>query len=167
MNMIEAVRSCSSKYFRFSGRAMRSEYWYWILFTVIASIILGVIDVVFFSNLAASGVEPLGTTFSLLTFFPGLAVTWRRLHDTGRSGWWYGGAILALIPISMVAGFMMFSFSGEQVFTAPLGVLAIIAGLLGVIWLIIIIIFTVQDSQYGENQYGPNPKDEGNVSVFD
>ena len=74
-----AITSCFSKYATFSGRANRSEYWYWVLFAFIMGIIPVVNWIAFFALL-----------------IPGLAVLVRRLHDTGRSGWWY---FIGLIPI--------------------------------------------------------------------
>jgi len=167
MNMIEAVKSCFKKYFQFRGRARRSEYWYWILFTVLASVLFTIIDTFLFSNLAATGIEPTGLIFSLVTFVPGLSVTWRRLHDTNRSGWWYGGAILAFIFAGIIVGASLIATGFSYNFGTAGGILAVIFGLLALVWVITILVFTIQDSQYGENRFGPNPKGEGNASVFD
>ena len=90
MNMSEAVSSCLQKYADFTGRARRSEYWYWVLATGIVNAILGVIIGVIPDLGLLSGV------FSLATLLPGLAVIWRRLHDIGKSGAWY---FIMLVPI--------------------------------------------------------------------
>ena len=87
--MQEAVRTVLSKYADFSGRARRSEYWYWTLATFIADIVLSIVDV-------ALGTSLLVLLFGLAVLLPGLAVGVRRLHDTGRSGWWL---LIALIPL--------------------------------------------------------------------
>lgn len=106
MGFFGAIKSVCSKYATFSGRARRSEYWWFCLFCMlwcwipIVNIILG-----------------------LIFFIPSLAVAVRRLHDTGRSGWWL---FLGLIPI---------------------------------IGSIVLFVFNVTDSQPGNNQYGPNPKE--------
>ena len=84
MSISEAFSSVLSKPVDFSGRARRSEYWWWLLcVSVIATVIAAlayqvtvVLWVVWFF-------------FLLLVIVPSLAVTWRRLHDTGRSGAWY------------------------------------------------------------------------------
>jgi uncharacterized membrane protein YhaH (DUF805 family) len=90
MSFQDAIRSVLSQYVGFSGRARRSEYWYFALFNFIVSIITRVID-------GAAGVYPVITGLvSLALLLPGIAVGIRRLHDTGRSGWWL---LLALIPI--------------------------------------------------------------------
>ena len=83
MNMIEAVQSCLKKYVGFSGRARRSEYWYWVLATIIIAVILAIVEGVL--GLSNAGDGPLSNIFNLAIFLPGLAVSFRRLHDTGRS----------------------------------------------------------------------------------
>ncbi|MGB3609247.1 MAG: DUF805 domain-containing protein [Cellvibrio sp.] len=77
------------KYADFTGRARRQEYWMFILFYFIVSIILGIVDGVL-------GIQILGLLFSLASLVPSLAIGARRLHDTGRSGWWQ---LLYLIPL--------------------------------------------------------------------
>ncbi|MBM5575555.1 DUF805 domain-containing protein [Deefgea sp. CFH1-16] len=76
MKFEESIRTCFSKYADFKGRAVRSEYWWWVLFTFLAGVAL---------SLAG---ETVSGVFSLLTLLPSLAVGARRLHDTNRSGWW-------------------------------------------------------------------------------
>lgn len=100
MNMHEAVVSCLQKYVTFSGRAPRSEYWYWVLCTMVIAFVLALIDV---TLLAASG-GALSNLFTLVAFLPGVAVTVRRLHDINRSGWWI---LIGMIPI---AGLLMIIF---------------------------------------------------------
>ena len=80
---------CWKKYVEFSGRARRKEYWMFILFNLIASIVAGVIDGVL-------GTMTIGYLYSLAVLLPSLAVSARRLHDTDRSGWWL---LIGLIPI--------------------------------------------------------------------
>ena len=83
---IAAVIQGFRKYAVFGGRATRSEYWWWVLFIAIADLILIVVDDVIVNALGDYG--PFGTLFWLATLLPGLAVTVRRLHDIGKSGWW-------------------------------------------------------------------------------
>ena len=91
MNFTDAIKSGFNNYVGFTGRARRSEYWYWILFVVIVSFAVGLLGGVNsdFSNVI-SGIV------SLALFLPGLAMAVRRLHDTNRSGWF---VLLALIPL--------------------------------------------------------------------
>ena len=73
--------------FNFGGRARRKEYWMYMLFTIIAVIVLSVIGgVVFGDNPALAG--SLSGIYMLASLFPSLAVSVRRMHDTSRSGWW-------------------------------------------------------------------------------
>lgn len=79
------------KYAVFSGRARRAEYWYFVLFNFIATLILASIDGVIGSGGALGGIYSLGV------LIPTLAVLWRRLHDTGRSGAW---VLILLVPLA-------------------------------------------------------------------
>lgn len=84
------------KYAVFVGRARRKEYWFFVLFNLIISIVLGIIDGVMLANNAGSGLGLLSSVYSLAVMIPGLAVGVRRLHDTDRSGWWL---LIGLIPL--------------------------------------------------------------------
>ena len=74
-----------SHYANGGGRASRSEYWYWALFETLVSIVTLIADVVL---LPSSSWSPIETVCSLALFLPSLAVSIRRLHDIGRSGYW-------------------------------------------------------------------------------
>jgi uncharacterized membrane protein YhaH (DUF805 family) len=92
MTMIEATKACFSKYVTFSGRARRAEYWWFVLATILVSIVLGFIDAVI--GFGEFGL--LSNIWSLAVFLPTLAVGARRLHDTDRSAWWL---LIMLLPI--------------------------------------------------------------------
>lgn len=79
---------CLDLYATFSGRARRSEYWSFILWTFLLSIPINILDTLVF-NLSADESGLFGGVFTLLTILPNLAVISRRLHDTGRSAWWF------------------------------------------------------------------------------
>ena len=100
MNMIEAVKSAFSNYVNFKDRARRSEYWYFTLFNILVSIATSVIDI-FVLGFDAEGFLPLNTIFGLATLLPGIAVSVRRLHDIGKSGWWLLiiFTIIGIIPL--------------------------------------------------------------------
>lgn len=92
LTFVEAVRTCFQKYIDFTGRTKRSEYWYFVLFTVLGSAILTVVE-----DIVSRGeTHFLAPLFSLAVLLPSLAVLVRRLHDTDRSGWW---AFLTLFPV--------------------------------------------------------------------
>ncbi len=89
MNFLQAIGSGFRNYATFSGRAMRSEYWYFALFIVIAGLVAQILDVYLFPlHVFIRGVGPLGTLSTLALFLPSLAVAVRRLHDIDRTGWW-------------------------------------------------------------------------------
>jgi uncharacterized membrane protein YhaH (DUF805 family) len=83
-------------YANFSGRARRSEYWYFALVSTIISIALSVTDYLAGLTFENSTSGPIGFVYSLLVLIPCLALTVRRLHDVGKSGWFF---FIALIPV--------------------------------------------------------------------
>jgi uncharacterized membrane protein YhaH (DUF805 family) len=101
MNFTDSVKAVFKKYAVFDGRSLRSEYWYWILFSLLASIVLSILDSVVFGTKADSNSGPLEIIFSLATIIPSIAVTVRRLHDVNRSGWWIliVFTIVGIIPL--------------------------------------------------------------------
>lgn len=95
MDFTTAVRTCLSKYADFSGRARRSEYWYFFLFTVLVSIVASVLDNVLGTDVD-TGSGLIGALASLALLLPSLAAGVRRLHDISRSGWW---VLIGLVPL--------------------------------------------------------------------
>ncbi len=85
MNFQDAIKSGFSNYVNFASRASRSEFWYWILFCLIAGIITAVLDSVVFPD---NDISPLNTLFTLAVIIPNFSVGARRLHDIDRTGWW-------------------------------------------------------------------------------
>jgi uncharacterized membrane protein YhaH (DUF805 family) len=138
MGFTDAVRTClSQKYATFSGRASRSEYWWFQLFIflvymVIVAILFATMDMDQVGQGDFGGISPiviiLFGIFALGVFLPSIAAVVRRLHDRDMSGWWYLGAILA--------GFIPF-----------VGIVASIA-------LLVILILKGTD---GPNRFGPDP----------
>ncbi|MGM9482514.1 DUF805 domain-containing protein [Roseateles sp. NT4] len=84
MTFQDSIKVCFNKYVDFSGRASRSEYWWFALFVFIGNVVLGMV-----SHWA-------GLVFVLACLLPQLAAATRRLHDTGRSGWWQ---LIAFVPL--------------------------------------------------------------------
>jgi uncharacterized membrane protein YhaH (DUF805 family) len=79
--------------FDFSGRSTRSEFWLFVLFGTLAVIVASLVDVLVFRETQSTW---LATVLSLVQIVPSISVGVRRLHDTGRSGWWY---LVGLVPL--------------------------------------------------------------------
>lgn len=98
------------KAFVFNGRSRRKEYWMFVLFSTLISIVLSIVDTVAGLELA-EGMGILGGLFSILIIIPTISVTIRRLHDIGRSGWWI---LLSFIPIIGWITLFIFSLLDSQ-----------------------------------------------------
>jgi uncharacterized membrane protein YhaH (DUF805 family) len=92
MGFGQAIATCFRKYAVFSGRASRSEYWFFVLFEILLYIVLVAVDIAAFRG----SMNVFSTLASLVLLLPGLAVQVRRLHDTDKSGWW---VLISLVPI--------------------------------------------------------------------
>lgn len=133
-NLITAYKSMFKKYAQFRGRSRRSEYWYAGLANFIVVMLLyllfipAFVDVANYGDISNSSIVYMGIASMLITIYgaiilvPSMALAVRRLHDIGKSGWFL---LIGLIP-----------YIGS----------------------IIIFVFMVLDSQPAENEYGPNPK---------
>lgn len=96
----EAVGGGFRNYATFGGRAARSDYWWWVLFTMIGYAAAGIVDSAVFEE----GIGVVYGLFSLAVLLPGLAVMARRLHDGDRSGWWI---LIMFVPL---VGFLLLLF---------------------------------------------------------
>lgn len=108
LELKQAVRTCLAKYVTFSGRASRSEFWWFMLSVWVALMLAAVIDTALFGQTVSvasdnswswsrhTNFAPLSVVVWLLTVLPSLAVTIRRLHDTDHRGWWL---LIAMIPL--------------------------------------------------------------------
>lgn len=111
MTFTDSIKTCINKYATFSGRAPRSEYWWFVLFYIIVSVCA---QAAFFGiGLGIGGMQGAALASNicsalvlLMFFIPSLAVAVRRLHDTGRSGWWlmlaYGPMLLCVVLLVLV-----------------------------------------------------------------
>ncbi|MGA2940901.1 MAG: DUF805 domain-containing protein [Xanthobacteraceae bacterium] len=110
MSFVDAIKSGFSKYVTFSGRAYRSEYWYWVLFVVIASLVALTLDSAILGY-SPSGASPITGIFDLVTFLPSLALAARRLHDMDRTAWWL---LITFTGIGSILLIIWFCFRGTQ-----------------------------------------------------
>ncbi|MEK9987154.1 MAG: DUF805 domain-containing protein [Aquiluna sp.] len=101
MNFTAAIRSFWSRFADFKGRSRRSEYWYVQLFLVVTNLAVAGIDLALMDGdvdrfIANGGGGIVGLIWIFATIVPALAVLVRRLHDTGKTGWW---ALVGFIPL--------------------------------------------------------------------
>jgi uncharacterized membrane protein YhaH (DUF805 family) len=98
-------------FLQFSGRSRRSEYWYFVLFYVPIHFVFAFIDISLGWVRTGSGIGPLSGLLTLVMFLPNLALSIRRLHDTGRSGWWI---LIGFVPIvGVIALIVFYATEGE------------------------------------------------------
>ncbi len=133
MTFTESIKACFHKYAVFSGRASRSELWWFVLFTLI-------FDFIPFVNIVAS----------FVFFLPNLAVACRRLHDMGKSGWWLlvPNVCLMIFYFVIHAGNHTLDLYGDFMF------LVFIITVTVTIWLLVEIMLP---GKPGSNKYGNNP----------
>ena len=181
MTFPNAVKTCLRKYADFQGRATRAEYWWWLLATLIGSVIFSAVD----SSIASfSGPDwdysPFATIFALAVLLPDLAVTARRLHDIGKSGWWQlvWYAALPVVVITLVIGLILAivlgspegswefegrSWSFEDASLSVAGVVALLV-CVGIALLIALgmfiwwLVWMISHGQTGTNRHGTDPR---------
>jgi len=101
MRFAEAIKSFWTKYATFKGRSRRSEYWWIQLFLVLSNLAVAAIDLALMNGdverfIANGGGGIVGLVWILVTIVPALAVLVRRLHDSGKSGWW---VLIGFVPL--------------------------------------------------------------------
>tara|TARA_B100000586_G_C20113511_1_gene431476 strand:- start:1013 stop:1477 length:465 start_codon:yes stop_codon:yes gene_type:complete len=112
MNFTESVNKCLNHYFDFSGRASRSELWWFILFQWAGGIVAGIFDSAFLDHsFLSEDLGPLSIIWQLGTGIPTLAVGARRLHDINKSGWWQ---LLIATLIGIILLVVWFATDGDK-----------------------------------------------------
>jgi uncharacterized membrane protein YhaH (DUF805 family) len=182
MTFLDAVRSGFKNYFNFKGAATRSEFWYWVLFTLLLAIVLGTLEGVIWpapatsgdwmQDLAAFGAQPTPFTSisSLLLLIPNLSVTARRFHDAGFSAKWlflqlapiaYGiFAAVGAVAVVISAGDSELSY--ESIMTLIFLILPILALVMAVLVVYLIMALRPSRSFYDGNKYvEPKPLSVG------
>lgn len=154
VKFVEAIRIGFQKYFQFSGRAQRAEFWWFILFVSLGTLVLSGLDVTIFNfELWGKDFSPFFDTFCLAILVPILSIGWRRMHDIGSSGWW---SLLWIAPVMWtgVAAVILLGYN-DIYFGPPATLLGLIATAAGVICFIVL---CAMDSDSNPNRYGPSPK---------
>ena len=105
MGFTEAVGSVLGNYATFTGRARRSEFWWWWLALIIVGGMFAAVGAILGSGIVGDLLRLGYWVFGLATLVPTIAVAVRRLHDTGRSGWWL---LISFVPF--VGGLILFVF---------------------------------------------------------
>lgn len=156
MGFTEAVKTVLNRLTDFKGRSRRSEFWWFLLAYCIAvwviSFVLGL-----FLPLVASAV--IGVLLQFLAF----GVTVRRLHDTGKSGWWVvagwiAGAMTSVYSAQMQASGLLDSGDPEALIAAATSPMLWVPMLVSAVTTIVVFVFCLLDSNPGSNKYGESPK---------
>ena len=158
MNPIESISSVFRNYVNFSGRAQRSEFWWFTLFSIL-------------SQAAVNLIPYVGFIYTLALLLPSLAVTARRLHDTNRSAWWL--ILYAVAALSWIAGIISlfvalfgafaYSFSPQLdsesgfVFVGTAFIITLVLFLVGLAATVLLLVLCALPGTAGTNRYGPDP----------
>jgi len=180
MNFAESIKTCFKKYATFSGRASRSEFWWWMLFVMLYNSLLGFFfqegaeteafknkllensaNNNFIETLHSSFVDAPTTIISLLSLivlFPTIAVKIRRLHDINYGGWWIAPYIFALSIVWIEKIYQ----SQLQISLHSFATLSGILVLLMMVYPFILLILLIKKGTIGDNRFGKDPLAENN-----
>jgi uncharacterized membrane protein YhaH (DUF805 family) len=151
MTPIDWAKRPFQKYADFTGRAPRAEFWWFVLFVIVAAVVATILDSMLGLGHVFLLYGPLTLLVVLATLVPNIAVQVRRLHDRNQPGWWllgfYGPYVLMLILMPGLS-------SGTP--AAPSG-LSMILGLIVFVVAIILIVMYCLAGTAGANRYGPDP----------
>jgi len=151
------------RYFEFSGRSSRSEFWFFVLFMVILLVIASIIDQFV---LGSEGPGILYFIVAIVHLIPGIAVSVRRLHDIDRTGlwvllFWLVPIVVSLIGMIFLGGSIFMMMSGDSAGMAAgfatMGAGFLLIAVIDLAIAIIAIVFYVTPGTLGPNTYGPPP----------
>ena len=150
----EAIKLSTHRLFQFEGRSRRSEFWWTVLVAELLSLVL----------------TPFAGWIVQLLLIP---LTFRRLHDTGRSGWWWAlrfvlsAALMVMVVVdvvTVVVGEGSIDFDSATYWLQLVGRYAVF-GLVVLVYRVLFLVFLCQDSKPGRNRYGDSPKYPEQVAV--
>ena len=149
----EAVKVCLQKWITFRGRASRSEFWFFALFSMLAGAIGSTLDLVFFGLMGH--IQVFNPMVGVALFLPSFAVSVRRLHDIDRSGWWLGVLYLATAFV-VIYTLMMIAGNGISRSFDPDGLLPFMGAtvIAFVLYMIVLLVFYCIRGTPGPNRYG-------------
>ena len=165
---------CLKHYADFSGRASRSEFWYFQLFNFLIEIGIYLI-VLAIKEVIEIDLGFLRFVYPIALFIPNLAVSARRLHDTNRSGWWQlltiitglimSGFVITFVYLVFLCAIWGVDMRGFSIFMEEklLSVLLFVSIICHIAAEILLLVWYCRDSQQGVNRFGPNPKEENNA----
>ena len=148
-SFLKSISFCLKNYFTFSGRASRSEFWYFFLFNYLVFIPLQYLDLKIYED------NTVGLAFigSLALISPLAAVSFRRLHDIDKSGWWFGGFCLAMVPITIgliIFGAVIFIIENATLYLILVGFILILT----IGYSILLTVFYCRKGLDKPNRYG-------------
>lgn len=165
VGFLDAIKLAFTKYFQFSGRAQRAEYWWFILFSFMGVIVLALFDSALL-GLASDEEGLFSTLFAMAVLIPGLSVGWRRLHDTGRSGWWLLFPYATLIWVVVAVITMGLKANGTA--AGSVAISGFVAFFGSIAWIMVML---AKDSNPHPNRFGHSPKygdeDDGMYTELD
>ena len=146
MSFAESIGTCFSRFQDFSGRASRSEFWWFHLFLFIA---VGIPTAIL-----SQWIPYIDIVVFVIFLMPTLAVATRRLHDTNRSGWWL------IFPLILFVSVLVLSTIADETGSAPFFLAALAATLGVLIAYVALLVFLIQSGSPGPNQYGRDPLEQ-------
>ena len=169
MTFANAICTCLRKYVTFSGRASRPEYWKFVLAVFLVSLLAGALDAIIFGTrvvqtapgeVAVQSDGPIASLFSLAVFLPLLSAGGRRMHDTGRSGFYLLYPLIVIVGIASAISFLGgmslldsgFAGGAFLLLIIPAMIVLLISPLLVLWWL-------TRPTQPVPNDYGPVPSE--------
>ncbi|MEM0987931.1 MAG: DUF805 domain-containing protein [Pseudomonadota bacterium] len=158
MTLGQSIITCFRKYFVFSGRATRSEFWWFMLFrNVLISVPLSLISVI------------ASDTWNVVTVIPCLSAGARRLHDMDRSGWWQA-LPLASLPVFALSMWLLGEQAlvlGPELVTSLHGIVLVAGGVVLGLTLALLIYWWATPGTQSSNRFGDDPMGASAPNIFD
>lgn len=173
MNAFDYYLHCWKNYATFTGRARRSEFWFFQLFNYLISLGLGILGAIFNEITGIEVFSVFSTLYGLAVFIPNLAVAVRRLHDTNHSGWWvlayYVPGIITFVflivgIVQVMSQYSFYTLDQIEPEDLPWGAITgfCVSGVVAFVFLVLLLVWMCTNSQPGANKYGANPKEIAN-----